>query len=129
LSDENVARASHDGYGRLGIVHQRTVQLSEHSLLLTDEVSGSGEHSVDLRFVLDPGWRATPVLQEGEAVSCVLDGPRWLAVVCEAESELKLSVEPTEISREYGAALPYPDPYQGVTARKNRDQDGMGMTA
>jgi hypothetical protein len=79
--------------------------LSERSLLVTDEVSGSGEHSLDLRFVLDPGWRATPVLKEGVAVSCILDGPRWLAVMCEAESDLILSLQPVEISREYGASL------------------------
>jgi hypothetical protein len=42
--DEMVVRASHQGYSRLGIEHQRTVQLNERSLLVIDEVSGAGEH-------------------------------------------------------------------------------------
>ena len=108
-------RASHSGYGRLGIIHQRSVLLSEDSLLLTDEVSGRGEHALDLRFILDPAWQATPEPivgddgddgDDGQAVRCAIDGPRSLTLVCEAKSALALSVHPAEISREYGSGLP-----------------------
>ncbi len=98
--------ASHRGYARLGIVHQRSVQLRDESLLVTDEVSGSGEHRLDLRFILGPEWRATPECLEGEIVSCVINGPHRLTLVCVAQGALALSVEPAEISREYGASLP-----------------------
>jgi hypothetical protein len=100
------ARASHEGYARLGIRHQRTVQLSEQWLLLTDEVSGAARHSLDLRFVLGPEWRASSEVSSGETVSCVIAGPRRLTLVCETESGLALSILPAEISREYGAGLP-----------------------
>jgi hypothetical protein len=100
------ARASHAGYARLGIGHQRTVQLSEQWLLLTDEVSGAARHSLDLRFVLGPEWRASSEVSSGETVSCVIAGPRRLTLVCETESGLALSILPAEISREYGAGLP-----------------------
>jgi hypothetical protein len=103
--DEISARASHAGYARLGIGHQRTVQLSEQCLLLTDEVSGAAQHALDLRFVLGPEWLASREVTSGETVSCVIAGPRRVTLVCEAESKLALSILPTEISREYGAGL------------------------
>jgi Heparinase II/III-like protein len=103
--DEISVRASHEGYARFGIGHQRTVQLSQQCLFLTDEVSGAGEHSLDLRFILGPEWRASSEMVTGRAVSCQITGPRRLTLVCEAESGLALSVQPAEISREYGASL------------------------
>jgi Heparinase II/III-like protein/Heparinase II/III N-terminus len=100
------ARASHGGYARVGIGHQRTVQLSKHALLITDEVSGVGNHSLDVRFILGPEWRASSEKMAGEAVSCEITGPRRLTLRCEAESELALSIQPAEISREYGVSIP-----------------------
>jgi Heparinase II/III-like protein/Heparinase II/III N-terminus len=102
----NSVQASHEGYSSLGIRHQRTVQLKEQSLLLTDEVSGTGEHALDLRFVLSPEWRVSSEMMNGETVRCEIAGPRRLTLLCEAGSGLALSVQPAEISREYGAATP-----------------------
>jgi hypothetical protein len=99
-------RASHRGYSRVGVEHQRTVQLSEHYLLLTDELRGTGTHSLDLRFILGPAWRVRPEKMFGEAVSSEITGPRRLNLLCEAESGLAISVQPADISREYGVALP-----------------------
>ena len=99
-------QASHAGYARFGVGHQRTVQLNERSLLLTDEVSGAGEHALDLRFVLGPEWRASSEMMNGETVRCEIAGPRRLTLVCEAESGLALRVQPAQISREYGAVIP-----------------------
>jgi hypothetical protein len=98
-------RASHQGYARFGIEHQRTVHLDERSLSVTDEVVGAGAHSLDLRFILAPGWEAFSEMMRGEVVSCVLIGPRRMTMTCEAESRLTLSILPTEISREYGVGL------------------------
>ena len=50
-------RASHQGYSRIGIEHQRTVELSQRSLQVLDEVSGAGEHLLDLRYILGPEWQ------------------------------------------------------------------------
>jgi hypothetical protein len=98
--------ACHFGYKRMGIVHQRTAHLDERSLVVTDEVSGSGEHVLDLRFVLAPGWKASPGSIEGKTVSCAINGPRRVALICEGEGGLALSLQPAEISREYGTSLP-----------------------
>jgi Heparinase II/III-like protein len=100
------ARASHRGYSRLGIEHQRTAQLMERSLLVLDEVSGTNEHLLDLHYLLGPEWRVSSEMMDGETVSCIIAGPRRLTLECEADHRLALSVMATEISREYGAALP-----------------------
>jgi hypothetical protein len=98
--------ASHHGYGRLGIVHQRSVRLEEKSLTVTDKVSGRGEHALDVRFVIAPGWQATADLSEGNAAGCRIDGRRELTLQSEGKSSLSITVQPAEISREYGASLP-----------------------
>jgi len=105
-SDELGARASHRGYSRLGVEHQRTVQLMERSLVVLDEVSGTNEHLLDLHYVLGPEWRVSSEMMDGETVSCTIAGPRRLTLQCEAAHRLTLTVVPAEISREYGAALP-----------------------
>jgi hypothetical protein len=103
---ETALRASHQGYSRYGIEHQRTVRLSRQSLHVLDEVGGAGEHLLDLRFILGPEWRVSPERTSGETVSCIIEGPRRIALQCEAAHPLALSIMPTEISREYGAGLP-----------------------
>jgi hypothetical protein len=102
---EGGVRASHQGYARIGIEHQRTVELGERWMLITDEVSGRGEHLIDLRFVVGPEWHVSSEKTSGEMVSCMIEGPRRLALTCETAQLLTLSVIPTEISREYGAGL------------------------
>lgn len=99
-------RASHQGYSRIGIAHYRTVELSQRSLQVLDEVSGAGEHLLDLRYVLGPEWSVSSEIMSGETVSCVIVGPRRLTLQCEAASPLILSVLAAEISREYGSSLP-----------------------
>jgi hypothetical protein len=103
---EGGVRASHQGYSRIGIEHQRMVELGERWMLILDEVSGTGEHLLDLRFGLAPEWHVSCERVTGETVSCVIEGPRRLTLTCEAAQLLTLSVLPTEISREYGAGLP-----------------------
>jgi hypothetical protein len=104
--EEIVLRASHRGYSRLGVEHQRTVHLNETALLLIDELSGAGEHMLELRFLLGPEWHVSSEVSAGRAVSCVIDGSRHLTLRCEAESSLTLRVSPAEISRAYGSYLP-----------------------
>jgi Heparinase II/III-like protein/Heparinase II/III N-terminus len=106
-----IVRASHQGYSRIGIGHQRTVQLGEGSLLVIDEVHGdelrgAGEHLLDLQYVLGPAWRASSEMMSGKTVSCVITGPQRLTLECESESSLTLNLTPAEISREYGATIP-----------------------
>ena len=97
--------ASHHGYSRIGIGHQRTVELSQRSMQVLDEVSGAGEHLLDLRYILAPEWRVSSEMMTGETVRCAIAGPRRLALECKAESPLELTIQATQISREYGSGL------------------------
>jgi hypothetical protein len=103
---DKTLRASHHGYSRIGVEHQRTVQLDESSLLVEDEVGGAGEHLVELQYILGPAWRASSEMMSGKTVSCVITGPRRVTLECASESSLELILTPTEISREYGATIP-----------------------
>jgi hypothetical protein len=103
---EMALQASHGGYSRYGVEHQRTVRLEERSLRLTDEVRGTGKHLLELRFILGPEWTVSSEMMTGETVNCVIEGRRRITLKCEAESPLILRVTPAEISREYGARVP-----------------------
>jgi Heparinase II/III-like protein/Heparinase II/III N-terminus len=103
---DRIVRASHQGYSRMGVEHNRTIQLGEWFLLVIDEVRGAGEHLLDLQYLLGPGWRASSEMMSGKTVSCVITGPRTLTLECESESSLMMSLTPAEISREYGATIP-----------------------
>jgi hypothetical protein len=105
LSETSV-RASHQGYSRVGIEHHRTVQLTQSSLLVLDELTGTEKHLLEVRYILGPEWRVSSERMSGKTVRCVIEGPRWLSLECEAASALSLSIVPGEISREYGAFLP-----------------------
>jgi uncharacterized heparinase superfamily protein len=54
--------AEHDGFGRLGVVHRRTVVQASPSLwLVVDDVLGAGEHSARLGWLLADGrWTLRP---------------------------------------------------------------------
>jgi hypothetical protein len=100
-----MVRASHQGYGRWNIEHQRTVRLSPCSLETLDEVRGAGQHLLELRFILGPEWVFYPEIMSAEKVTGTIGGPRRLIFLCGAESTLDLSVLPAQISRAYGAAV------------------------
>jgi hypothetical protein len=109
-------RARHQGYARIGVEHQRTVELSQSSLQVIDEVcwdelswdemTGTREHLLELRYVLGPEWCVSSKMMTGETVGCVITGPQRLTLQCESTHPLELSVMPAEISRAYGAVLP-----------------------
>jgi len=101
-----VCEASQGGYSRYGVEHHRKVRLEEGSLRISDEVRGAGKHLLELRYILGPEWTVSSEMMTGETVSCVIEGPRRIALRCEADRPLVLSVTPAEISREYGARLP-----------------------
>ncbi len=103
---ESAARASHTGYARLGVGHQRTVRLTENAFLVLDEISGAEKHVLELRYILGPAWRVSSEAPAVGRVGCVIEGPRRLLLACEAESPLTLSILPTQISRAYGEEMP-----------------------
>jgi hypothetical protein len=105
-SSGNRMTASHRGYERLGVLHQRTVELGYTSLCVLDEVKGAGEHALELRYFLGPEWRISAEIIDGPMIQCVIIGPRQLTFACEAPNKLALTVLPATVSREYGESLP-----------------------
>ncbi len=106
-SDEMSVRASHQGYSRIGIEHHRTVQLTQRSLLVLDELSGTEKHLLELRYILGPEWRVSSEMMSGETVSCAIAGPRRLSLECEAESPAGAE-HPTRCRSRGNMALCYP---------------------
>ena len=117
---DRIVRASHQGYSRIGIEHQRTVQLDESSLLVEDEVGGAGEHLVELQYILGPAWRASSEMMSGKTVSCVITGPRRMTLECasdsSAEADLDTYGDLAGVWRHHTSEL-YPDPNHGMLAR------------
>jgi len=62
-------------------------------------------HELDLRFILGSEWKVVPGTVTGEAVSCIIQGPRHLSLRCGAKDPLTLTIMPTEISRAYASSL------------------------
>jgi Heparinase II/III-like protein/Heparinase II/III N-terminus len=106
VEGESAVRASHWGYARIGIEHQRTVRLTEHALMVVDELAGVEKHLLELRYLLGPEWRVSSEESAGDKVGCLISGPRRLSLACEAGSPLSLTILPVQISREYGSAVP-----------------------
>ena len=101
-------QASHAGYERFGIEHERTIQLAESCMSLIDRVNSPTEskREMDVHFTLGPEWTVSPGITTGDVVSCCIAGPRTLTFECASTSRLSLTTSPTQISREYGASLP-----------------------
>jgi hypothetical protein len=99
-----VMRASHDGYGRLGVIHTRTAKLMPQSCLIIEDIlSGSGNHDFKMFFHLA---RTQPVEIEqarGKEVRCRISLKRHsVQMICHAPVELEFACMPSKISTAYG---------------------------
>jgi hypothetical protein len=112
LGAKPTATASHDGYARLGITHERTISLNEYTFQLTDRILGSGRHHVRLTLQFAPGfivetagercWRV--VLKGGPAALVDVDNPVLDAHV----EEQTLEPGPGVISPRYNELISAP---------------------
>jgi uncharacterized heparinase superfamily protein len=104
LPDGFKARAGHDGFGRLPgkPCHFREIKLEKNLFKLTDQVPGSGEHSLSGGFLLAPGWEGSAGEQgweikgKNQALFFHLQGP----------SGLKWSVEKALYHPQFGVEVP-----------------------
>jgi hypothetical protein len=97
---------AHDGYCRLDspVLVRRTFELdhASHSLLIADELYGSGEHAVEIPLHLAIGVRAE--LTAGGAI-LISRGRRFL-VTFTSPAPWGLTIEPARVSPTYGVAVP-----------------------
>jgi uncharacterized heparinase superfamily protein len=64
------AEAAHDGYRRLqpGVTHRRRIHLDGDTVLITDQLEGSGRHAVEVFYHLAPG--ADPSIRLDANLTC-----------------------------------------------------------
>jgi len=84
-SDGLDASAGHDGYARLGVIHQRRVQVAEGgSLVIVDRLEGREYHHLEGGWLLAPGWTAAvrdfgwEIRHENRVMHVTLHGPDGL---------------------------------------------------
>jgi hypothetical protein len=104
-NDSVTLSASHSGYVRIGIVHTRSLQLSSGELLITDTLTGAGEHGFQLTFQIPIPPTEVAILRRGDTQTCRVNGLRELELCCTAPVGLELKTQESEISRAYGATL------------------------
>ncbi len=92
--------ASHSGYGRLGVLHRRSLRLEDFRLTVHDDLSGCGQHRFELFWHLPALWS---IKQCDERVFQI-DGPHRLSLHVESSLPLACVLEPHLISRTYGGA-------------------------
>ena len=99
--------ASHDGYGRLGVIHKRTVELARPAILtINDYLTGIGYHTFEMCFHLHPRWYVEIVRAEGRKTQCYIkDGSITLELMCEAAIDLKMTGKTAEVSPAYGLVI------------------------
>ncbi|MHA6298262.1 heparinase II/III family protein [Devosia sp. CAU 1758] len=99
------ASAAHDGYfGRNGIRHhRRSLDLSESELVVRDEITGTGQHSIRIVFPLGEGL--LPFVHEAGAV-CVADAEGAKIMVLRASGDAVLTIEPATWHPRFGVSVP-----------------------
>ena len=93
--------ASHSGYARLGVKHQRSLQLLQNSILVEDALSGNQVHSFQLFWHLPAIWHVDQTEENGFEIG----GPLAVRLAVSSGLMLRLSHEPVSISRTYGGAV------------------------
>jgi len=97
-------RCSHDGYGRIGVTHTRTLTLTgKDTVFLEDVLTGVSAHTFEAFFHL-PSRHVVAIEQaHGKEISCQVRGQRSVNMICRAPIELQVACVPGKISRAYGA--------------------------
>jgi hypothetical protein len=93
--------ASHSGYGRIGVSHQRIVRLFPNRIFVEDTLSGAGNHSFELFWNLPGIWRLE---NWGQGRVFEFSGPSRVSFNFESNLALDLSHETVPVSRTYGGA-------------------------
>ena len=100
------ASGAHDGYKRFSgsPVHHREWRFAENSLEVVDEITGNGEHAVDINFPLGPGLVPRRIDSSSIEVVDVQSGNQ-LCVFCSSLPD-STSLEETTWHPRFGVTLP-----------------------
>jgi hypothetical protein len=104
IGAEVIFSASHDGYHRLGILHKRIMRWTgERSVMLEDQLTGSGKHSFAARFHLPRHWQIAIKQDCGELVSCSIGGASRVKMGFRAATEMRLHTHTVPVSTAFGS--------------------------
>jgi hypothetical protein len=97
-------RSSHDGYGRIGVTHTRTLTLTAQlTVIVEDVLTGVGTHRFEAFFHLPPGRAVVIEQQCGKEITCQVGGERTVKMTCRAPVDLQIACVSGKISCAYGA--------------------------
>ncbi len=104
ITDRCEISAVHDGYCRLGrqIIHKRTWQIDESSLLIIDDVVGTGQHYFSLPFHVYPNLA---IKQMGNHCFAIFHGNKFLARL-ELDDKLDGEIASSTYHPEFGLSIP-----------------------
>jgi len=94
--------SSHNGYRRFGVIHSRSVRsLTDDSLLIEDEMQGSGSHSFQLNFWVPDNWRILPDPRMAQRI-VFHDSRHCVEMKWSGRREVTVGHEVSTVSRTYG---------------------------
>ncbi len=96
--------ATHDGYRHLAgsPTHRRQIQMDrDQKILISDSITGTGEHEVEGGWLLDPRWTATAVA-DGWTLS---SGEETLQLKISSQQTLQLAMQPSPYHPDYGVEI------------------------
>lgn len=101
---EDLFEGRHHGYGRIGVVVERTIRFDKTTrrLDIVDRLGGGGEHAVEIPLHLSPDVRLAAI-EDRRVVLC--SRGRAFEVAFAGDDRWSMHVEPCEISPRYGVAV------------------------
>ncbi len=81
--------AFHDGYKKIGVIHQRTFELKNEKLIISDEIQGNGNHKVEIIFHLHPNCIVSEndnntIIVSNSSKKLKIDFPRSMEIIIES---------------------------------------------
>jgi hypothetical protein len=100
-------RASHAGYRSLGVMHTRTIRVTdgEPAFVIEDQLDGDGVHDFELNFQLAAN-RNAEVTQVENGILCRVLGDPQVRLTLAGHARLQGEILPSLISTTYGVTVP-----------------------
>ena len=100
-------RASHTGYGSLGVTHTRTIRTmdGEPSFVIEDELAGEGFHDIEFNLQLASN-RNADLTQDESSIKCRIFGNPQVQLEVIGPTGLQGAMLPSLLSTAYGVTIP-----------------------
>jgi hypothetical protein len=107
LAEGVLFTASHQGYRRLGVVHERVLDFNEQRLRVEDRINGRGDHELSFNWQVPGDWDVRITEATGPEVSATLEcGVLKTRFRMQCALSMELTLLPTQISCAMGSSTP-----------------------